>query len=103
MVTNHYKNERCKREKFIKEFLGGDGEIIDSFIVDKSHKHGKERHDISDKGIIIIYNTETNKLVTKLIAREWQLKKLYNNVGREPPSWLIYLARYHESLNYNYI
>lgn len=103
MVSKHYDNQRYKREKFINEVLHGDGKVIDSFIVDKGHKNGLERHEVTDNGVIIIYNARTNKLVTKLIARKWQIIRLYNSVGREPPRWLIYLAKYHESLNYNYI
>lgn len=102
MLTKHYKYQRYKRDKFIKRHLNGDGKVIDSFIVDRGHVNGKEKHCVTENGIIIVYNAESNKLVTKLIAREHQLKKLYNNVGREPPSWLVYLARYHNSLNYNY-
>lgn len=101
MVSKHYKAQRNERDKFIKEHLGGDGKVIDSFILDKGHIHGKEKHDVTENGIIVIYNAETNKLVTRLIAREWQIKRLYNNVGREPPQWLVDLARYHESLGYN--
>lgn len=101
MVSNHYKGSRHKREKFIDKHLNGDGKVIDSFIVDKGHKDGLERHDITENGIIIIYNAGTNKLVTKLVARENQIKRYYYNSGREPPSWLLYLARYHESLRYN--
>lgn len=103
MVSKHYKCERNKRDRFIKEHIGGDGKVIDSFIVDKGHKHGKEQHDVTENGIIVVYNAESHKLVTRLIAREWQIRRLYNNVGREPPKWLTYLAQYHESLNYNYI
>ena len=103
MVSAHYKNKRYKREKFINKHLNGDGKVVDSFIIDKGHKNGLERHEITENGIIIVYNAETNKLVTKLIAREWQIKRYYNNVGREPPKWLIYLAQYHESLCYNHI
>lgn len=103
MVSSHYKNQRYKREKFINKYLNSDGKVIDSFLVDKGHKNGIERHEVTENGIIIIYNAASNKLVTKLIAREWQIKRLYNNVGREPPKWLIELAKYHESLNYNYV
>ena len=99
--TNHYKNKRHRREKFINEHLCGDGNVIDSFIVDKGHKNGLERHDITNTGLIIIYNLESNKLVTKLIARENQIKRYYYNVDRSPPKWLLDLCKWHNSLNYN--
>lgn len=98
--TNHYKHKRYKREKFINKFIG-DGNVIDSFIVDKGHKNGLERHDITDTGLIIIYNARTNFLVTKLIARPKQIKRYYNDTGKKPPRWLLDLAYQHSMLNYN--
>ena len=99
--TNHYKNKRYKRETFINEHLCGDGHVIDSFVVNKGHKDGLERHDITDTGLIIVYNLESKKLVTKLIARENQVKRYYKNVDRNPPRWLLDLCKWHNSLNYN--
>lgn len=99
--TNHYKNKRYKREKFISKHLCGDGNVIDSFIVDKGHKNGLERHDITDTGLIIVYNLESQKLVTKLVARPNQVKRYYQDVDRSPPKWLLELCKWHESLNYN--
>lgn len=100
-VSRHYKSKRYKREKFIGRHLNGDGKVIDSFIVDKGHAKGLERHDITENGIIVIYNAKTNKLVTKLVARSGQIQRYYYNSGREPPSWLLELCEWHESLHYN--
>lgn len=102
MVSKHYNGQRYKREKFIKERLNGDGNVIDSFIVDKGHKNGLERHDITDNGIIVIYNAKTNILVSKLIARPQQISRYYCNSGREPPWWLLRLCEWHESMGYNH-
>ena len=101
MVSRHYKSKRYKREKFIDKHLNGDGKVIDSFIVDKEHKNGLERHDITENGVIVVYNAGTNKLVTKLVARPQQIKRYYYNSGREPPQWLLNLCRWHEDLHYN--
>lgn len=101
MVSKHYKSQRYKREKFIDRHLNGDGKVIDSFIVDKGHKNGLERHDITENGIIIVYNAKSNKLITKLIARRGQIQKYYYNSGREPPLWLLNLCQWHEDLKYN--
>lgn len=106
MVSNHYKKQRYKREKFIDKHLNGDGEVIDSFIINNGHPDGVERHDITENGIILIYNMTTQKLITKLIAREWQIKRYYKNEGREPPPEyenVLQLARWHESLHYNHM
>ena len=99
--TNHYKNKRYKREKFISKYLCGDGHVIDSFIVDKGHKNGLEKHCITDTGLIIVYNLESQKLVTKLIARKNQVVRYYQDADKNPPKWLLELCEWHNSLNYN--
>ena len=75
--------------------------MVDEFIVDKGHPHGAERHCITNNGIIVIYNLNSGKLVTKLIARVGQLKRYYYKSGRKPPSYLIDIARRHKKLGYN--
>lgn len=105
MVSRHYLNQRSEREKFIEECLG-EGHIIDGFIVDKGHVKGAEVHSITDNGIIIIHNLDSGKLVTKIIAREWQIRRYYENTNRQrPPEYekVVELARLHESLGYNYM
>lgn len=99
--TNHYKNKRYKREKFISKHLYGDGNVVDSFVVDKGHKDGLERHDITDTGLIIVYNLNSKKLVTKLIARPKQVKRLYQSTGKKAPRWLLDLCYWHNTLHYN--
>lgn len=104
--TNHYKNQRYKREKFIEECLGGDGKVVDVFVVDKGHKNGLEVHQITDKGIIVIYNKNSKKLCTKLVARPQQIERYYELTGRPPPSEyddILKLAREHNILGYNEI
>lgn len=106
MVSKHYLDQRNEREKFIEEHLGGDGKVVDSFVVDKGHKNGEERHDITDNGIIIVYNAASQKLVSKLIARPQQIKRYYEHTGREPPKEykkILELARQHVNLGYNYV
>ena len=101
MVSNHYKRQRCKRERLINKYCNGDGKVIDSFIIDKGHKNGLERHCITDTGMIIIYNAASGILVSKLIARPNQIKRYYYGTDREPPPSLLRLAEWHESLGYN--
>ena len=100
-VSKHYKNKRYKREKIIKKYINGDGKVIDAFIVDKGHKNGVERHEITEHGIILIYNAKTNILVSKLIARPNQIKRYYKKEGRKVPSNILFIAQWHESLGYN--
>ena len=102
MVSRHYQGQRSEREKFIDEHFGC-GRLVDEFVVDRLHPHGAERHCLMDNGIIIIYNLNSGKLVTKLIAREGQIRRYYYGSGRNPPSYLIDLARQHQCLGYNYM
>ena len=101
--TNHYKNKRYKREKFINKHLCGDGNVIDSFIVDKGHKDGLEKHCITDTGLIIVYNLKSGKLVTKLVARKNQVMRYYKDSDKKPPRYLLELCDWHNSLNYNIV
>lgn len=106
MITQHYKNNRCNRENFINEYLGGDGYIIDGFVVDKGHKMGLECHSITENGIIIIHNYHSDALITKLIARPHQIMRYYEHTKRQPPTEyesVLELARLHEKLGYNKI
>lgn len=99
--TNHYKNKRYKREKFIEKYLCGDGNVIDSFVINRNHPNGLEQHDITDTGLIIVRNLESQKIVTKLIARSNQIMRYYCDVDRKPPLSLLRLAEWHESMRYN--
>lgn len=104
MVSQHYQNQRNEREKVINEHLGGDGKVVDSFIINKGHKNGLERHVITDNGIIIIYNLRNKKLVSKLIARPFQITRYYQLTGRRYPKGhrkLLALAKKHQILGYN--
>ena len=106
MVSNHYKNQRYSREKFIDKYLNGDGKMVDGFIVDKGHKDGLEVHSVTENGVIVIHNLVSGKLITKLLARENQIKRYYESTGREPPpdyERILSLAKWHESLGYNNI
>ena len=96
----HYETERQQRDAFIEENIG-DGNIVDSFEVDNGHPNGAEIHSVTDTAIILIYNKRTNKLITKLIARPEQLKRLYRSVGRKVPRRLISLAYKHNIAFYN--
>lgn len=104
MVSQHYKDKRSSRENFIKEYLGGDGYIVDGFVVDRHHKDGLEVHSLTDKGVIIIHNLVSGKLISKLIARPQQLRRYYQSTGREPPPEyedMLKLALEHQRLGYN--
>lgn len=99
MTSIHYTNERSSREALISEI--GYGNVIKTVVVDKGHRNGPEIHEISDTGIITVYNLYTHKMVTRLIARPGQIARYYND-GEPIPAGLMNLAREHQRLSYNY-
>lgn len=80
-TSKHYMADRQKRENIIKKI--GMGNVVDSFIINRGHKEGAERHEITSTGIIIVYNNRTNMIVTKLIARPGQIRRYYEE-GKAP-------------------
>lgn len=95
----HYNSDRQTRRELIQKI--GEGNIIDSFVVDRGHPHGAEVHDVTDTAIIIIHNQQTKKLITELIARPEQLRRLYHQNGREVPKRILELAYKHNMAGYN--
>lgn len=97
MTSNHWTTDRIEREKLIERI--GTGKVVAKFVVDKGHKNGPERHEITENGIIIVYNNRSNKLVTKLIARPNQIRRYYKD-GKAPIE-LVRIAIEHQKLGYN--
>ena len=95
MTSRHYLQDRQLREEVI-QFIGY-GTIIKSVVIDRGHVKGAEIHEISDTGIINIYNQNTHKLITKLIATPSQIKRYYT-VNEIVPQFLIKLAIAHRHL-----
>ena len=100
LTTLHYHTERQERDNFIHNSIGI-GNIIDSFIVDRGHPSGAELHSVTDTAIIIIHNYETKKLITELIARPEQLRRLYRSSGKDVPKKILKLAYKHNFERYN--
>ena len=99
-TTEHFATERQGRDAFIHDVIGV-GNVIDTFVVDRGHVGGAEIHSVTDTAIIIINNQQTNKLITELVARPAQLRRLYGERGEEPPKWLLRLAYNNNRHKYN--
>lgn len=97
-ISLHYTTERQDRDSLIQQNFG-DGNVVDTFLVDKDGV--KEIHEVTDSGLIIVKNPLTSKVVTKLIARPKQLRRLYESQDRTPPPKLMKLAYKHNALGYN--
>lgn len=80
-TSKHYATDRQEREMIIQSI--GLGNPVDRFIVDRGHRNGPEIHELTDTGIINVYNEWSGKLVTRLIARPGQIRRYYPN-GKAP-------------------
>lgn len=97
--TIHYAVYRTNRQKVIA--LIGEGEHFKSYLWDRGHKNGPEVHEITTTGIIKIYNRNTEKLITKLIARPGQLMRYFKTIDSQEKQKILNLAIEHERLGYN--
>lgn len=96
VYSEHYKADNTTRETTISK-IGGDGNVIAMFYVDRGHINGPEKHYLTDNGIIIIVNALTNVLCTKLIARpqqllryrDWGLKNELNEKTIKMKNWVV--------------
>jgi hypothetical protein len=101
-ISAHYMTDRRTRQSFINENIGA-GNVVDSFIVDRGHPDGAEIHDVTDTAVILIYNQNSHKFITSLIARPEQIRRLYRAVGKEVPKKILSLAYKHNIKRYNEI
>ena len=99
MTSKHWKNDRNKRNEIIEKI--GCGNTIKTVVVDRHHKNGPEVHEISDTGIITIFNQRTKKMITKLIARPGQIKRYFTE-NEIIPEELLNIAKQHQKMNFNY-
>lgn len=101
-VSVHFSIERCERAKVLEELkapiLSVNGKLC-IFTVDKGHKNGAEIHVITENGVINIYNRNSKKYITGLIARPGQLMRY----GVTIPDSVLEKARVHVSMDYNKI
>ena len=99
-TTIHFSNERKDRSKFIRDVLGF-GDVVDVFTVDRGHAGGEELHEVTDTGVVIIHSKRSSKIITAIIARPEQIKKLYKRAGKRPPRWLLRIAYKNNMSKYN--
>lgn len=75
--TSHVAS-RSKRLQIAQRLINEEcAKVCKIAIVDRGHKNGKEIHVIYNNGIIKVYNANTHKYITILIAREAQIER-YN-------------------------
>lgn len=68
--------KRSKRLQVAQRLINEESaKVVRIAIVNKGHKDGNEVHVIYNNGIIKIYNANTRKFITVLIAREPQIAR----------------------------
>ena len=67
---------RSKRAQIAQRLINEEcAKVYKIAIVDKGHKNGMEVHVIYNNGIVKVYNANTHKYITMLIAREAQIER----------------------------
>lgn len=68
--------KRSKRLQIAQRLINEEcAKVIKIAIVNKGHENGNEIHVIYNNGIIKVYNANTHKFITVLIAREPQVAR----------------------------
>jgi len=86
-TTNHLSDRFSRWSKAI--VIGNDAKLNKGFIVDKGHEKGAEIHLVTTSGCIFVYNKKSRKLITVLIARVNQVKRLYTHCGLFAPQGIL--------------
>lgn len=98
--TEHVSKDRIARQQFIDSTIE-DGKPVAQFVIDKKHRNGNEVHEVWSNGLIKVYNENTKKHITTLIARPRQVSRCYNGVGEDAPQEIVALAMFHTRMGYN--
>ena len=93
--TCHFHNDRRERMERAVNAVGL-GCPIRCCVVDTGHENGLEVHVLTDTGLVLVYNQDSRRLVTVLVARVGQIRRYYEPFGEEPPSALLKRA-YHNT------
>lgn len=94
--TKHYMYERENRKSLVDNLPRG--MLLQSFYVDRYHKHGAEIHYVFSNGVVVIVNAKTKKLITKLIARPHQVHRYYDACGLTVPMELLGTCYYNTKI-----
>ena len=100
LTTNHLSVDRANRTHVVKELIGY-GKPVRGFKVNRHHRNGMEYHLITSTALVMIFNFNSKKLITVLVARPNQIKRYYEAAGETAPQELLDLAYEHYKLGYN--
>lgn len=81
-MTAHADEERQYRITLANRLIHNENATLaDTFKVDKGHRNGLEIHNVYTNGVVKIYNLNTHRLITTLIARPTQITRYYEACG----------------------
>lgn len=106
LVKEHSRTSHCtERENRLKYARGHS--CVAAFYVERGHRDGPEIHCITDNGCIVIFNRNTHRLITVLIARPGQIDRYLEQSGTSLDnrmySHLIDIAISHQRRHLNHI
>ena len=97
--TSHVVN-RSKRLQVAQRLINEESaKVVRIAVVNKGHENGNEVHVIYNNGIVKIYNANTHKYITMLIAREPQIERYNVKLTKTMRNKI----RRHIAEGYNYI
>jgi len=86
--TKHFANDMASRQYIIENIIGGPGNVVLTNVIDRGHPNGPERFELTDNGIIYVYNDWTDKQITILFARIGQLYSRFGGLFEKLPKEL---------------
>ena len=75
--TSHVANRSKRLQIAERLIIEESAKVVKIAIVNKGHKNGNEIHIIYNNGVVKVYNANTRKFITVLIARVPQIER-YN-------------------------
>ena len=107
MDTKHFAQDRQVRDNLIKNVIGDTNNVLCVNVLDRGHRNGAERFELTDKGILKVYNVNTNRHITDLVARVPQIKArmgaAFTALPSEVQRKVLEVARENERLGYNWV
>ena len=95
-----HARDRIKRLTIANNLINTEnGKICKICVVDKNNVNGEEVHIIFNNGIVKIYNYNTGRFITVLIAREKQIERYNINLT----DTMRRKIKKHINNNYNYV
>ena len=73
--TSHAVNRSKRLQIAERLIIEESAKVIKIAVVDKGHKNGNEIHIVYNNGVVKVYNKNTRKFITVLIARVPQIER----------------------------